>query len=387
MFAVLNGVSMYESADGITWTNGGNCLPTSFKPTLVYRYQGRVIAAGDPNYPSRIYVSSVVDLSASPFITWNTDPVDGDWIDVNPDDGGEITGFAEASTFLLIFKNNGMYRTDDITNSVTSPVTPDNINNVGAASQELITVCQGVAYFYTGVDVRSTDGGYPQIISRSGIQDLVYPGSGGYIVPQSMGSDNINVWLAGSWDAGQLSVVKYSTRDQSWTVHEYSNYPIAIFTPIVSRDNYFSVLSALCVDIGSPTFNIYWMNLETGWTDGSYVFGEDIAQGFTYDYFAITQDIDFGSRAHQKSLSDKMIVFTLNGANSSLFIADSNGDYSYPVPANLQRPITILDDIQSSGFFFNFLWTGTSAADTAVFQGLEIEEITDEGVNYGGQPV
>jgi hypothetical protein len=82
-----------------------------------------------------------------------------------------------------------------------------------------------------------------------------------------------------------------------------------------------------------------------------------------------------------------MIVFTLNGANSSLFIADSNGDYSYPVPANLQRPITILDDIQSSGFFFNFLWTGTSAADTAVFQGLEIEEITDEGVNYGGQPV
>jgi hypothetical protein len=133
-FAVLGGHAfitnsvngMRDSADANTWGTT-NSIPTR-KPSLIFRYAGRMLAAGDPTYNDRVFFSSIIDPASSPFITWDIDPSSGDWIDVNPDDGGYITGFSETSTFVLVFKNNYLYRMD----SISKTVDPESIFNVGA---------------------------------------------------------------------------------------------------------------------------------------------------------------------------------------------------------------------------------------------------------------
>lgn len=248
-FSVLGGSAfitnttdgMKDSDDGVTWGTT-NSIPT-YKPTTVYRYQARLLATGDPTFPDRVFFSSVVDPNSSPFITWDVDPDTGDWIDVNPDDGGYTTGFSETSTFVLIFKNTGMYRM----NTVNKTIDPDNIFNIGAPSQEAITLCQGVTYYFSGVDIRRTNGGYPEQISRIGVQDFIDA------IPQqnwsevSAGTDQLNVYFfigdvvlnqgRDNEKAYFNVVLKFSPRDQNWSVHSYAQtfkFFSAFFTEVLS---------------------------------------------------------------------------------------------------------------------------------------------------------
>ena len=233
---------MHDSTDGATWGTT-NSIPT-YKPSTLYRYQAQMLASGDPTFPDRVFFSSVVDPTASPFITWNVDPVTGDWIDVNPDDGGYVTGFSESSTFALIFKNTGMYRMDVVNRNID----PDNIFNIGAVSQESIVQCQGVTYFFSGVDIRRTNGSdYPEQISRFGVQDFIDA------IPQSnwknvcSGTDQLNVYFSigdvtiRPGQTGEKSYsnvwLKFSPRDQNWSVRSYKQdfrFMSTYFTEIIA---------------------------------------------------------------------------------------------------------------------------------------------------------
>jgi len=234
-FAVLGGSAfitnpvdgMQDSPDADTWGTD-NSIPT-YKPSLVFRYAARLLAAGDPSFPDRVFFSSIIDPSTSPFITWDVDPVTGDWIDINPDDGGYVTGFSETSTFVLVFKNTGMYRMDTISKTVD----PENIFNVGAVSQEAITLCQGVTYYFSGVDIRRTNGGYPEQISRTGVQDFIDAIPLDNWTSVCAGTDQLNVYFFignVTLNKNQTNernytnvVLKFSPRDQSWSVHEYAH--------------------------------------------------------------------------------------------------------------------------------------------------------------------
>jgi hypothetical protein len=229
-FAVLGGRAfltnnvdgMKDSADGDTWGTT-NTIATR-KPSLIYRYKGRMLAGGDPTYPSRIFFSTIIDPASSPFITWNIHASTGDWIDINPDDGGQLTGFSESSTFCLVFKDTGMYRFDTVSKTVDA----QNIFNVGAASQEGITLCQGVTYFFSGLDIRRTNGGYPEQISRLGIQDFIDAIPKANWTDVTSGTDGLAVYfrignVTVSGRAYTNVVLKFSPRDQSWSVHTYPN--------------------------------------------------------------------------------------------------------------------------------------------------------------------
>jgi len=236
-FATLGGRSfitnsvngMKDSADANTWATTNSI--STYKPSLVFRYKARLLASGDPTYPDRVFFSSVIDPASSPFITWDVNPTTGDWIDINPDDGGYVTGFSESSTFALVFKNTGMYRMDTISRTVDA----ENIFNVGAVSQEAIVLCQGVTYYFSGVDIRRTNGGYPEQISRTGVQDFIDA------IPQAnwtsvcSGTDQLNLYffigdvtlnINTNEERDYTNVMlKFSPRDQSWSVHSYSkNY-------------------------------------------------------------------------------------------------------------------------------------------------------------------
>lgn len=247
-FAILGGHAfitntingMKDSGDANTWATT-NSIGT-YKPGIVYRFAGRLLAAGDPTYPDRVFFSSIIDPTTSPFITWNVNPTTGDWIDINPDDGGNLTGFSETSTFLLAFKDIAMYRLD----SVSKTVDPEPIYNIGAISQEAIVLCQGITYFFSGVDIRRTNGGYPEQISRLGVQDYIDA------IPQAnwdkvcSGTDKINVYFfIGDVTLNRNQdnereytnvVLKFSPRDESWSVHEYSK-TYRFFAPFITTVN------------------------------------------------------------------------------------------------------------------------------------------------------
>lgn len=227
-FAILGGSAfftnsedgMMDSSDGASW--GTTNSISTYKPSIIFRYKGRMLAGGDQTLPSRIFFSSIVDPTSTPFITWNVDPSIGDWIDINPDDGGRLTGFSESSTFCLVFKDTGMYRLDTVAKTVDA----QNIFNVGAISQESIVLCQGTTYYFSGLDIRRTNGGYPEQISRP-IQDFVDAIPRDNWESVCAGTDGVNVYFS----IGNVTVnrrnytniwLKFSTRDQSWSVHSYA---------------------------------------------------------------------------------------------------------------------------------------------------------------------
>lgn len=374
MFLTNSSNGMYSSPDANTWTAGiaANCIDSGeAKPAYIFRYKQRLLAAGDPTYPDRVFFSSVIDPTASPFITWNTDSATGDWIDVNPDDGGNITGFSENSTFCLVFKNTGMYRMD----TVAKTTDPDNIYNVGAVSQEAIVLCQGVTYFFSGTGVYRTNGGYPELISRNGVQDIIDALDPSNWADVSSGTDGFNVFFS----LGQVTmhknqsnertldnvVIKFSVRDQSWSVHTYRDFFFG-FTQYTDGNGQ---LMRGASDAG------FVQTIDLGTTD---------AQGATTPapiYFSLeTQDIECGDRSHSKAISNKIAVFTDNGL-SSTFAAriDGNAD-PVQIPMTLTQRVNVGTGINLQGNFFNFLWYGTSSGNPPIFEGFSIEDISDQGM-------
>lgn len=365
---------MYSSPDGITWSQGASneCIDkANATPNLLFRYKQRLLAAGDPTYPDRVFFSSIISPVDTPFITWNTDASTGDWIDVNPDDGGNITGFSENSTFCMVFKNTGMYRLD----TVAKTVDPDNIYNVGAVSQEAITLCQGVTYFFSGTGIYRTNGGYPELISRNGVQDIIDALDASNWPTIASGTDGFNVYF----EIGQVTlhenqtnqrilnnvVLKFSVRDQSWSVHDYRDY-FGMFAQYTDGNGQ---LLRGASDAGIV------QTIDLGTTDAQ---GSDVPTAIPF--FLETQDVDCGDRSHLKGISDKIAVFTDNGLSSTFAARSDGNDTPFPILMTLSKRVNVGTNINLQGNFFNFIWSGTSSGNPPIFEGIYCENITDQGM-------
>lgn len=372
-FAVLggsafmaNGVdAMKSSTDGNTWVTT-NCITSGATPSLLFKTKGRLLAGGDSTYRDRIFFSSIISPASSPFITWNTNSTTGDWIDVNPDDGGYVTGFAETSDVTLVFKNTGMYRLDAINKTIDA----QNIFNIGAVSQEAITTCQGITYYFSGIDIRRTNGGYPEQISRLGCQDFIDA------VPQSnwssvcSGNDGLNVYFSigdVTLSTGQYNqrtftnvVLKFSTRDESWSIHSYAQKP-RFYTQYTNSTNGQKMISS---DTGG---NVQTVNVGT--TDN----------GTPIYYELETQEYDFSNRAHSHQISDQIVVFTNNGIDSTLQIKSNDDDYK-DINITLSKRVNIGESININCNFAKFKWFGESTGTAPVLEGIYIESISDLGI-------
>lgn len=357
---------MFDSADAATYgtTNSITAASPAIYPSLVFRYNSRLICSGYATYPSRVYFSSIIDQSASPFITWNTNATDGDWIDVNPDDGGQVTAFAETSTYCLVFKGNGMYRLDVVNKSTD----PENIFNIGAVSQEAVVACQGIVYFFSGTDIRQTDGGFPQQISRAGVQDIIDA------IPQAnwssvaAGTDTLNVYFflgdvtlnANTESTTTITncVLKFSPRDQAWSVHSYASkfQFLCLYTDSTNGRQM----------RGADTGGLV-QTINVGTTDN----------GTAISYSLTTQDLEFGNRGHLKSMSNQISFYSLGAAESSCnMLADGQPvqmDVALTAPVSYSNPST------NNGHWFNFQWLGTSSGVAPQFFGFEIENVQDNG--------
>lgn len=374
-FFMANGVDAMKSTLGGTTWNTTNCLITHSTVGLLYSTKNRMLASGHPNHKSRVYFSSIVetDVNGVSTITWDDDDADGDWIDFNPDDGSDITGFSGTSDTVLVFKGKGMFRI----NAITATVDTQLIFDFGAVSQESITECQGVTYYFSGQDIRRTTGGFPEQISRLGCQDFIDAIPQANWAAVSAGTDGMNVYFSigdvtlNSKQNTQTTytnvVLKFSPRDQTWSLHSYSlAYRFFIqFTQTNGRLMYGAE------DRGS----VQALNL--GFTDQ---FISPTNKGKAIFFELVSQDLEFGSRSHTKKVSDKFVVFGQYGGPAGIQIqADNNNPRDIPI--DLNDPNAVGKDINFEGNRFLVRWYGNSTGQSPVFEGFEFPSASDEGIS------
>lgn len=149
------------SANGSSW--GTTNAPATITPKYGVVFSDRVyLANGNTSNRSRFWFSS---LPSSGSVTWSTST---DWVDVNPDDGDEITALENNGNRMLIFKNRALYRWS------FGQVEPDRLIGVGTSSQESVktNLDVGITFFANQRGVYAYAGGRPKLLSRK-IQDII----------------------------------------------------------------------------------------------------------------------------------------------------------------------------------------------------------------------
>lgn len=356
-----NGIDrMRSTQDGATW-GFTNTIDVGIRPSLIMRSKNRLIASGWTTYPSRVYFSKIVEPQSSPAITWDTNASTGDWIDVNPDDGDYNTAFAEVSNLVLIFKKRAMYRL----NVITKTVDVENIFNIGAYSQEGVTNCLGQVFFYTGKDIRMTDGGFPNQISRLAVQDWLDA------IPESNKGDvcaGTDTDSSVYFDIGDVTVrgrnyqnvtLKYSVLDQCWTVYAYSKN-FNFFTNYLDPALGYVLIGA--DDSGAV------QTLNTGFSDN----GAEIPCELE------TQEIEFGNRAHTKGLGKQFMAFMKNGKNANLMYNANDTEFK-KLLGDLTKRVNIHSELNIKCQFMVFRLQATAKGQQIIFEGFQIEEVKDLG--------
>ena len=393
-FATING-SVFEtnSSDakhdsqngGQTWGTVNSITTSSdpvhsvlAKPALLLFSQGRLLASGWTVYPNRIYFSSLVDPSQSPFITWDTTDQTGDYLDIDSS-SGIITALANTSTMTLVYTVNGMYRL----NTISKTVDAENIFNVGAISQESIVNCLGLVYFYSGNAIYSTDGTFPTQISRIGVQDFVdainVSGEGGFQGPHIFaGTDGFNVYFSigtvtlnsGPEDYRTYKnvVLKFSPRDQNWQIFSYSSHlgQFTQFNNIASSRN--------LAEFQSAQYDGKLDIINSGTSDN----------GSAIPFSLETQELELGNRSHEKNISDKIVVYTQNGNESSFSVKANDGEFDSAQMTLESRVNVGTKNINFAGNFFTFLWKGESLGSRPIFEGFHLPKVTDLGITKNG---
>ena len=374
---IVNGVSIQSSGSGYSVANavgvtggGGSDFKldilslaniTAIYPTLIFKTKGTLLVAGDSASPDTVYFSSVIDPSLTPPLVWNTDPTNGNWIRVNPDDGGNLTGFAEISTNVLIFKNTGMYRID----TVAKTVDPDLIFPVGAYSQEGITSCQDKVFYFGGVGIYETDGTYPQLVSRVGFQDFLEA------IPQynwskvALGADEFNVYVSiGTVTVKGVTytnvVGKYSLLDASWSVHYYADY-FQFFT------NYTTIADGRILVGADIDGDVQTLN-KGGDDNGTPIF-----------YSLDTQTIYMGAPAYLKKISNRMVIFSDNSSDSFISVQADDDDFKN-IKTTLDKHTKIGTDINAEGYGFVFRWSGVRQGNAPILYGYFLDSVDYQGV-------
>jgi len=95
-----------------------------------------------------------------------------------------------------------------------------------------------------------------------------------------------------------------------------------------------------------------------------------------------TQDIEFGNRAHIKKIANQIAIFTRFGAQSTIQAKTDMFPYK-DIPLVLNDRVNIGDKIDLEGHYVTFKWFGSSSTTSPVFEGLYIEDVTDQGITHG----
>lgn len=161
----VNGNDVMQNASSATATWSGDQSLNVAAPRYIAVFQDRVYAAHRSFNRSRVWYSSLPDASEE--ISWDSG-TNGQWFDVNPDDGDVITGLENNGNRLLIFKTRALYRW------TFGATEPDRLIGVGAVNQEVVKTNfdVGITFFANPYGVYAYSGNRPRLLSRK-IQPII----------------------------------------------------------------------------------------------------------------------------------------------------------------------------------------------------------------------
>ena len=288
---MVNGSDATATWDGNTANNfitTNNALNAPIGK-FIENYRSRMWIAGNSTYPDRLYYSSLPSAVATPEISWDTNVSTGQWIDISPSDGENITGLHRTKGALLVFKNNHIYRVYSILQA-----DPDPQFNVGTYSQESIVETKNGVYFHHPTGFYRYDGGVSEI-SRpiidfvKGITLSNYSSVTGYLEDDG---DHI-CWAVGDVTVDDIvytnTVLRYTISTQVWT---HYSYPTQFLVSSTYNDG-----SNLFILTGDTSGKIYKTNY------GSDDSGTDLFYSIIHNF----DDID-GSSSTFKTINKMAII-------------------------------------------------------------------------------
>lgn len=95
-----------------------------------------------------------------------------------------------------------------------------------------------------------------------------------------------------------------------------------------------------------------------------------------------TQGIEFGNIFHRKQVSDKLVVFSRDGIDSSLQAKTDDDNYQ-DLQIDLSNRVNIGQNINLEGNTMKFKWFGEANETSPVLEGFYAEKITDLGLTNG----
>lgn len=353
---MVNGTDATAIWDGNPSNNfltTGNALNT---PTgkFIDNFRARMWIAGNTTYPDRVYYSSIPSAVTTPIITWDTSVTTGQWIDISPSDGENITALHRTKGALLVFKNNHIYRIFSILQT-----DPDPQFNVGTYSQESVIETKNGVYFHHPTGFYRYDGNVTEI-SRP-IIDIVknitlanYSKVSGWVEKDG---DHI-CWSVGDCTVNGVAytnlVVRYTISTQCWSHYSFPSQFL-----VGATYNNGTTLSVVVGDEGGKIFTT-----ETGLTDN----GTDLF----YSLIQAMDNID-GSESTEKNITG--IMFNHTGGQGANITYRTNKD----VLNNWSKKVLQLKQFDTGiltanikGNKVQFRCAGTSKGEPFIYEGYEI---------------
>ena len=372
-----NATNMYSSMqvwfgreNNATWiTTGSPINPQGLtddvnpspQPQFGEVYKSRLyLAGGDTDGSnlrlSRLWFSSVI--SSTGVITWTPAT---DYVDINPNDGENITGIKRFSLELLVFKPNYIYRFR------TSGVDPDPLIKIGTRSQESIVEGKRGLYFHHDTGFYRYSGGYPVEISRP-ISDIVAA------IPYSQFAD-ITAWRDSDhilWTLGDLTiadikesatwknvVIRYTESSEVWTIYSYGID--------IDRGADYNTGAALSRVVGTSTGVV--ATFDSGTTD----LGEPITYSIRTKWYE--WDGIFTNKVIQQ-----LVAICEKAQGSELMYQTDEDTTRWHTIGQVKKFINLYNNTDIRFHRIRFKLNGTSRFEALIFQGLEITDGINEGI-------
>lgn len=317
-------------------------------------FKGRVWIAKSDTYPDRVWYSSLPSEDATPVITWNTSATTGDWIDISPQDGNNITGLCADKSALLVFKNNTLYRIYS-----TQETEPDPKIHIGTYSgRSIVKTPQGI-FFHHPTGIYRYSEGNVQEISRPVSDFIKNVTVTNYSKVCGWKDDDHIYWSIGSVTIGQKSysnvVLRYTLSSQVWTIYETPNQ-----IRCASDYNDGTTLYRL---VGDADGNVLKFN--SGFTDN----GTPIS----YSLVIGPKTLD-GLWSTRKNIS-KISFLTTSPVTTVSYRVDDEYDNVWH---DLGQTDTQLKTVDIKGNKIWFRFNGSNSGQQISIKGLEIFEATNE---------
>lgn len=336
------------------FVNTGNALnaPTG---KFIENFRSRVWIAGNTTYPDRVYYSSVPSAVATPIITWNTSATTGEWIDISPSDGENITALKRTKNALLVFKDNHIYQIASVDSADVDPKI-----NVGTLSKKSLVETKVGLFFHHRTGFYQYANGTVQEVSQPVIDiinNITLANASkvtGWLEPDG----NHICWAVGDVTVDGYTytntVLRYTISSGVWT--QYS-YPIQFI-------------------VSSPYDNGSSIRIVTGDEDGrAYFMDYGNTDDGTPIYYSLIHGVDSVDGFESTTKRIEKMLFLHNGGQGTNVNyrtnKDEREDYSKHI-CQLKKYDTGVNNANLVGTKFSIKISGTSTGEPFIYEGYEV---------------